>query len=105
VPFFLQPTVGGSNDLRGFRQYRFRDNNALTFSLEYRRPLYAFLDLVVFGDAAKVFPKATHLALNGLEGAAGAGGRIKFGEQVIFGADLAWSREGMRFWIRGAQTF
>jgi phospholipid/cholesterol/gamma-HCH transport system substrate-binding protein len=105
VPFFLQPTVGGVTELRGFQQYRFRDNNALALSLEYRRPLYPFLDLVVFGDAGKVFARTTHLALNGLEGSAGAGGRIRLGEQVLLGADLAWSREGTRFWFRGAHTF
>jgi hypothetical protein len=28
VPFYVQPTLGGPDDLRGFRRFRFRDDNA-----------------------------------------------------------------------------
>ena len=29
IPFYMQPSLGGSEDLRGFRPFRFRDDNLL----------------------------------------------------------------------------
>jgi outer membrane protein assembly factor BamA len=36
VPFYLQRTLGGPDDLRGFRHLRFRDRNVLLLQAEYR---------------------------------------------------------------------
>ena len=35
VPFYLQPTLGGHRDLRGFRESRFRDENTVLLGAEY----------------------------------------------------------------------
>ena len=35
LPFYMQPTLGGSNDLRGFRPFRFYDDNLIVFNAEY----------------------------------------------------------------------
>ena len=105
APFFLLPTVGGSDSLRGFHQYRFRDNNALLFNVEYRHEVIPVLDLVAFGDAGKVFPETGQLALSQIEGSAGLGGRLKLRGRVLLGLDVGWSREGLRLWVQGAHTF
>ena len=34
VPFYLQPTLGGARNLRGFREFRFRDRNAVLVGAE-----------------------------------------------------------------------
>src|SRR5262249_3984873 len=44
IPFFMLPTAGGTDSVRGFNHYRFRDNHALVLNAEYRRPLASFLD-------------------------------------------------------------
>ena len=36
VPFYLMPTLGGNDSLRGFRDYRFRGPHALLLQGEYR---------------------------------------------------------------------
>src|SRR5262249_25461567 len=36
VPFYLQPTLGSDTELRGFRRYRFYDENSVAFTVEYR---------------------------------------------------------------------
>ncbi len=36
VPFYLMPYLGGSDTLRGFREYRFRGPHALLLQAEYR---------------------------------------------------------------------
>jgi len=105
VPFFLQGTVGGGNDLRGFSQYRFRDRNLFVFNLEYRQTVHEYVDLVAFADAGKVFRRAGQFGLSGLEGSAGVAARLKIRERVLFGVDVGVSREGVHLWFRSSHTF
>lgn len=105
VPFFLQPTVGGGSDLRGYHQYRFRDENALVFNLEYRWPWHEMFHAVVFADAARVYRRPGEIGLGGLRGSIGLGGRLKLGEGFLLGLDLGWSPGGPRLWFRGAHMF
>lgn len=105
VPFFMQPTVGGGSDLRGYHQYRFRDENALVFNLEYRWRIREIPQLVGFGDAGRVFSRPGQVGFSGLRGSAGVGGRLKLGESFLLGMDVGWSPDGSRLWFRGAHTF
>ncbi|MCC6991790.1 MAG: BamA/TamA family outer membrane protein, partial [Acidobacteria bacterium] len=50
VPFFLMPTVGGADSLRGYREFRFRDAAAVTLNAEYRWEAFSGLDLALFVD-------------------------------------------------------
>ncbi|UCH83171.1 MAG: BamA/TamA family outer membrane protein, partial [Candidatus Latescibacterota bacterium] len=55
VPFFKMPRVGGSNTLRGFREFRFTDNNAAVFNVEYKYPIQHLLEAVLFWDEGQVW--------------------------------------------------
>lgn len=105
VPFFLQPTVGGGNDLRGYHQYRFRDENSLAMSLEYRWRLHRFIETVAFADAGRVFSRPGQFGLKGMRGSIGVGGRLRLGDRLMLGLDLGWSPEGLRPWFRGSEAF
>ena len=48
-------SLGGSNNMRGFYQGRFRDNNMSTLIAEYRIPIYKRWSACVFGGAGKVY--------------------------------------------------
>jgi len=105
VPFWMQPTAGGGNDLRGYLQYRFRDENMFAANLEHRWRVHELVQVVAFVDAGNVFPTPGDFALKGMRGSAGIGGRLKLGNLLIIGIDMAWSPEGLRFWYRGSQIF
>ena len=105
IPFFMLPTAGGTDTVRGFNQYRFRDRNALVLNAEYRRPVASFLDAVAFVDAGRVFTLAQDLGLRNLHPSAGFGARVKLGQRVFFGVDLGFGPEGKRLWFRSGQMF
>ena len=105
VPFFMLPTAGGTDTVRGFNHYRFRDRHALVLNAEYRRPLNAFVDVVGFVDAGRVFARVEDLGLNDLHYAGGIGARLKFGQRVLFGIDLGFSKEGKKLWFRSGHMF
>jgi outer membrane protein assembly factor BamA len=55
VPFSELPTLGGPNDLRGFRFQDFRDYTAFFVTAEYRWPIWMWVDGAVFADYGGVF--------------------------------------------------
>ena len=97
VPMYLQPTLGGNDELRGFAPYRFRDYHSVSLGLEHRWYVSSFLDMALFADAGKVVPlkreiDATHLHYSG-----GIGFRLRAHSAVITRFDIAASDEGVRF--------
>lgn len=62
IPFYYQAFLGGRMYVRGFREYRFRANNALILQTELRRTVWAVnddntrgVDVHVFGDGGQVW--------------------------------------------------
>ncbi len=105
VPFFLQPTLGGPDDVRGFDRYRFHDNNALVLNAEYRWEVSPVLDVALFADAGNVFRRPGLIGFRNMEEAGGIGFRIKTRNLVIMRLDTAASREGIRIWLRFSNAF
>jgi outer membrane protein assembly factor BamA len=94
VPFFEQPTLGGSQTLRGFREFRFRDRNSLALSAEYRWEAWWALDGALFVDAGTVAPEWRGLKLDDLDVTYGFGFRIHSNSAFVARLDFAFSKEG-----------
>jgi outer membrane protein assembly factor BamA len=94
VPFYLQPTLGGARDLRGFREFRFRDRNAVLVGAEYQWEAWWALDVAFFAEAGTVAHKGRELTLNSMEGTYGVGFRFHSNGALVGRLDLAFSREG-----------
>jgi hypothetical protein len=62
VPFYLMPTLGGPDALRGLRTYRLRDRNAVLLQAEYRWDLNGLLRAVAFYERGTVGPRLGDLA-------------------------------------------
>src|SRR5207237_5023118 len=77
VPFYLQPTLGGDTDLRGFRRYRFYDENSVALTGEYQWEINTGFDMALFVDGGKVFRRPGQLRWSNLAGSAGFGLRFK----------------------------
>jgi outer membrane protein assembly factor BamA len=92
----MQPTLGGQDDLRGFRPFRFRDKNLLLLNTEYRWEVFSGLDMAVFGDAGKVFARKSQLNLKDLETSAGFGFRFNARNNVFLRLDVGFSHEGFQ---------
>jgi outer membrane protein assembly factor BamA len=105
VPFYLQQTLGGPDDLRGFRLFRFTDNNKLAMNAEYRWEVAPPLEMAIFADGGKVFHRAGELNFSNIEAAGGIGARIKTRSAVAVRLDYAYSREGFQLWFRFSDIF
>jgi outer membrane protein assembly factor BamA len=97
VPIYLQPTLGGNNDLRSFARYRFYDDHAIYLGIEHRWFAFTGLDTAIFLDAGKVTPQKADINLSGLKTSGGIGFRFRVADAVVSRIDFAAGREGFRW--------
>ncbi len=106
VPFYLQPTLGGPDSLRGLAAYRLRDRNTLLLQSEYRWDVNAFVGGVLFYEAGSVARRPGDFRIRDFTQDFGAGVRFGFLTAVslrieaVFGAG-----EGTVFMFRFGSVF
>lgn len=88
VPFYFDPTLGGTdmlgNDtLRGFVDYRFRGPSALLLQAEYRRPVWGPIGLLSFYDTGKVALRPADITFSQLRHDIGVGFYLRAGNNGI----------------------
>jgi hypothetical protein len=93
IPFFMLPSVGGGHSLRGFRSFRFRDQNSLLVQAEWRIMVNRFLDMAFFYDAGKVESRRSNLDFDGLKSDYGFGFRFHGPFSTPLRIEVARSRE------------
>ncbi|MBI3050791.1 MAG: BamA/TamA family outer membrane protein [Acidobacteria bacterium] len=99
VPFYLQRTLGGPDDLRGFRRFRFRDRHMLLLQAEYRWEIFTAVDGAIFYDAGMVAPRLEELNLQDLESDYGIGFRFGTSNGVFLRVEGAFGSTGGKHFI------
>lgn len=106
VPFYFLPYIGGSDSVRGFREFRFRDENVLFMNAEYRWEAFAGLDMALFFDAGEVRENWEQIDLQDLKTSYGIGFRFNTYQSVFMRFDIAaGGREGTRFFFKFGPAF
>jgi hypothetical protein len=99
VPFYLQPTLGGPNDLRGYERYRYYGNGSSLLSGEYKWSVAGSVEMALFGDGGNVYSRPGLIGLRELRGDGGFGVRFKNKQQEIMRFDVGFSPEGVKVWF------
>jgi hypothetical protein len=105
VPFYLQPTLGSDTELRGFRRYRFYDENSTAMTAEYRWEVNVGVDMALFFDTGQVFPRPGSFSLSEIESSAGFGFRFNDRIKELARVDFGFSREGFQVWLKFGKLF
>ena len=105
VPFYMQPTLGANDDLRGFRPWRFYDENSLLLNAEYRWEICTGFDMAIFEDAGKVFHRPGQINFSNLSKSTGFGLRFNDLRNMIMRIDTGFSREGFQVWVTFDKVF
>jgi hypothetical protein len=107
VPFYLQPTLGGAdindeNALRGYPNYRFRDQSLVAYEISYERKIIDPLGIRLFGQLGKVGTQVSDLGFNGLKSSAGVGLTFRLGGAAVAELSFGWSdAEGLHVYGTG----
>jgi hypothetical protein len=105
APFYLLPSLGGGDTLRGFPSWRFRGRDSLLLQGEWRILVNRGFETAVFYDAGKVAERASDLDLNGLHTDYGFGARFHALYSTFLRVELAHSREGNRLVFAASRAF
>jgi hypothetical protein len=98
TPFYLLPSLGGHNTLRGYTDHRFHDRNLLVLNVESRLALFTHVDAVLFADAGNVAARVSDLDLG--KRTYGVGLRVHSRQSTFARFDVAHGNEGWRFLFR-----
>ena len=99
VPFYFQPTLGGPDDLRGFRRFRFRDENMILLQAEYRWEIFTAVDGALFYDTGKVASRVDDLDFRDLESNYGIGFRFGTRNGVFLRVEGAFGSSGGKHFV------
>jgi hypothetical protein len=99
VPFYLQPTLGGPDDLRGFDRYRFYADGNSVATAEYRWSISQVLEMAIFGEGGNVYQRPGLIGVRDLRGDGGFGLRFKNKQASVMRLDVGFSQEGVHVWF------
>lgn len=105
VPFYMLPTLGGSDSIRGYRNFRFHDENALLLNAEYRWEAFSGLDMALFFDAGEVRPDWNDIDFHDLNTSYGIGFRFNTYKDVFLRLDVGFGGEGTRLFVVFGPSF
>jgi outer membrane protein assembly factor BamA len=105
VPFYLMPTMGGKNTLRGFYSYRFHDNNMALANVESRWALLTHMDAALFGDFGEVAHTASDFGFHDARHSFGAGVRFHNATSTLLRIDAGHSADGWRLFFVMSDPF
>lgn len=106
VPYFLLPSLGSGNTLRGYSSWRFRDRHSVLTSAEFRWIASRLaLDMAIFYDAGMVASEFDRLAINGLKSDYGFGMRFHGPISTPLRIELARGDEGTRLVFAASAAF
>jgi len=95
IPFYLQPTIGGTDInnadvLRSYADYRFRAPNLLTLQTEYEHTIWGPLAVLGFHDVGRVFDQRSDIEIAHMRHSFGAGLILQVGNLPMVKFYYAW---------------
>lgn len=107
VPFTMMPEVGGTDNLRGYPEGRYRDRNALFLQTEVRLPLYWRFGWVVFFSIGDVYDQTGDLKADLIKYSGGIGLRFSVDKQekINVRADFGMTPEGGNIYFYLLEAF
>jgi hypothetical protein len=88
VPFYFLPYVGGVDTIRSFREFRFKDENALWMTAEYNWAPIKYVSVAAFIDTGKVGANWQDIDLNDMKKGYGFGIRAHTRTQTFARFDI-----------------
>jgi len=107
VPFFWEPSLGGSSLSRGIFQGRFRDRNALILQSELRVQVYGRIGCALYFDAGQVAHRVREIGMTRFKPS--GGGALTYivppGRVLVVRLEVAGSEEGPTFFLNLGHPF
>ncbi len=97
TPWGLLAGMGGSRNMRGYYENRYRDKGEMDFTLELRQRVYKRIGVVAWGGVGQVFPKINKMNIKQLLPNYGFGVRWEFKKNVNVRLDMGFGKNQSGF--------
>jgi len=106
VPFDFLAYVGGVDTIRSFREFRFKDENALWMTAEYRWIPITWVSIAAFVDAGEVTPNWHDIDFRGMKTGYGVGFRMHSEKHTFARLDFGTGGgEGWQIFLKLGPSF
>ena len=106
VPFYFLAYVGGVDTIRSYREFRFKDENAVWLGAEYKWSAFEHVSLVGFIDAGEVSADWNDIDFRGLKKGYGFGFRVHTSKQTFARLDFGTGGgEGWQVFLKVGPSF
>lgn len=105
IPFYRLAKFDVNSPARGFDYSRFSDRGSAVFNVEYRFPVWKFLDGQIFFDTGRVFHSPGDFSFKHFKYDGGVGLRFRTPNYFLMRVQVAYGGEGPKFLLRTSQAF
>ena len=106
VPFYFLGYVGGVDTIRSYREFRFKDENAVWTGAEYKWTFHDYVSVVTFVDAGEVNANWRDIDLRGWKTGYGFGFRVHTDKQTFARLDFGTGGgEGWQIFLKLGPSF
>lgn len=107
TPFYRLAQFGFDNTMRGYYAGRYRDNNFLSFQIEYRGIIWKKWGVAAFVGGGDVQSQLRKFRISQLKPIYGLGIRYVFSqtEKLTLRLDFAWGKDSSGFYFTAAEAF
>ena len=97
TPWGLLASMGGSRNMRGYYEGRYRDKGEMDFTAELRQRVYKRIGVVAWGGVGEVFPRLSAINIHHLLPNYGFGLRWEFKKNVNVRFDMGFGKNQSSF--------
>jgi hypothetical protein len=105
IPFYRLAKLDVYSPMRGFDYGRFRDTSCVVFNMEYRFPVWDYLDGTLFFDTGRVFHGPKDFSFKNFKFAGGGGLSLRTKNYFLLRFQAGYGGEGPKFMIKTSQAF
>lgn len=105
IPFYRLARLDINSPLRSYSFGRFRDRARAVFNVEYRFPVWDYLDGQIFFDTGRVFHDWKDFSFKHFKYSAGVGLRLRTKDYFLARFSVAGGPEGVKFVFKTSQAF
>ena len=105
VPYFEMAALDAFSPDREFSGGRFHDNAMAVFNIEYRFPVWKYLDGEIFFDTGRVFNGFKDVSFKHFKTSGGMGLRLRTKNFFLCRLQVAYGGEGVKVLFKTSQAF
>lgn len=105
IPFNRLARFDTDSPMRGFVWGRFRDHSVAVFNVEYRYPVWKYMDGQIFIDAGRAFDGVQNFSFKDFKFSGGIGFNFRTSDYFLARFQVAGGGEGIRVLFKTSQAF